>query len=148
MRTLLVVACTMMLAGCAALSPYVEQPQVNITSFDIAPQRVGAAPRFLIGVQVVNPNRAGLPLRGMSYSVEIDRTRVLSGAIADLPTIPAYGSADFVIEATPDLLGSARVIAELASGRSESVGYTFRARLDVGGLMPNINIEQSGRIGQ
>jgi len=103
-------------------------------------------PRFLIGIQVINPNRASLPLRGMSYTVEIEGTRVLSGVANNLPVVPAYGSADFIIEASPDLLGAARVVSGLMSGRQESVGYSFEARLDVGSFMPDIRIRESGTL--
>jgi LEA14-like dessication related protein len=146
MRILAAVSCTLMLAGCAAWSPYQERPQVNITSFNLASQSTGTGPRFVIGVQVVNPNRASLPLRGMSYAVEIGGRRILSGAAAGLPEVPPYGSADFVIEAGADLLGSARLLSDLLSGQRDGdvIDYTFRARLDVGGLMRDVRIVESG----
>lgn len=134
-----------LLSACASWSPNYEKPQVNITSFSLAPESNGLAPRFIIGLQIINPNRAALPLKGMSYSVEVENNRVLSGATPDLPRVPGYGMADFTIEASPDLLGSARLINRLLSGQSQSLGYTFKAKLDVGSIMPFINIEESGR---
>lgn len=134
-----------LLSACASWSPNYEKPQVNITSFSLAPESNGLAPRFIIGLQIINPNRAALPLKGMSYSVEVENNRVLSGATPDLPKVPGYGMADFTIEASPDLLGSARLINRLLSGQSQSLGYTFKAKLDVGSIMPFIHIEESGR---
>jgi LEA14-like dessication related protein len=136
-----------LLAGCAALAPSYEKPQINITSFTLAPASAGLAPRFNIGIQVINPNRAALPLKGMIYSVEVEGNRLLSGATSELPRVPGYGMVDFVIEASPDLFGSARLLGDLLSRQRDSLGYTFRARLDVGGMMPFINIEESGRFG-
>lgn len=133
------------LAGCAGLQQNYEQPQVNITSFTLAPGSTAMAPRFNIGVQVINPNRNALPLKGMSYGVDIDGHRILSGATPDLPRVPGYGMADFVIEASPDLFGSARLLSDLFSTRRDNFTYTFRARLDVGRIMPFINIEETGR---
>lgn len=132
------------LSGCASWSPSYETPQVNITSFSLAPETAGIAPRFLIGLQVINPNRNALPLKGMSYSVEVDNNRVLSGAKPDLPRVPGYGMADFTIEASPDLLGSARLLNRLLNGQTNCLDYTFKAKLDVGTLMPFIHIEESG----
>lgn len=136
-----------LLAGCAALAPRYEKPQINITSFTLAPASAGLAPRFNIGIQVINPNRAALPLKGMTYSVEVEGNRLLSGATPDLPRVPGYGMVDFMIEASPDLFGSARLLGDLLSRQRDSLGYTFKARLDVGGMMPFINIEESGRFG-
>ena len=133
----------LLLTACGGLVPGYEPPQVNITSFGLAPNS-GATPRFNIGVQVVNPNRVVLPLRGMSYEVAIEGTRVLSGATPNLPTVPAFGMADFVIEASPDLLGGARLLANLFSRQRASLGFAFTARIDTGGLLPAINVSEAG----
>lgn len=133
------------LSGCASWSPSYEKPQVNITSFSFAPESNGLAPRFIIGLQIINPNRNALPLKGMSYSVEVENNRVLSGATPDLPRVPGYGMADFTIEASPDLLGSARLINRLLNSQANKLDYTFKAKLDMGRLVPYLNIEESGQ---
>ena len=133
-----------LLSGCAGLSPGYETPQVNITSFTLAPESTGITPRFNIGVQVVNPNRVALPLRGMSYGVEIEGHRILGGATPELPRVPGYGSADFVIEASPDLFGGMRLLSDLMAGQRQGLSYTFRARLDVGRIMPMIDVVETG----
>lgn len=132
------------LSACATLSPEFEQPQVNITSFNLAPQSTASTPTFLIGLQVINPNRSALPLKGMSYSVEIDGYRILSGAEPDLPRVAGYGTEEFTIRAVPDLLGSAKLISQLMSNNKDSFDYRFKARLDVGSLLPFIDIEEAG----
>ncbi|MCC5796963.1 MAG: LEA type 2 family protein [Methylophaga sp.] len=136
----------LLLSGCAGVGSF-ENPQVNITSFALAPGSTGMAPRFDIGVQVVNPNRTALPLKGMTYQVEVEGNRILTGATPDLPRVPGYGTAEFVIQASPDLFGSARLLSELFSGQKDSLGYSFKARLDVGRFVPFIDIEETGRFG-
>lgn len=135
------------LVACAGLTPNYEKPQVNVTSFTLAPDSSGLAPRFNIGLQVINPNRMALPLVGMSYSVEVEGNRILSGAEPNLPRIEGYSSADIVIQASPDLFGSARLLNQLLSGQRDELSYLFKARLDVGTLMPYINIEEEGSFG-
>lgn len=135
------------LAACAGLTPNYEKPQVNVTSFTLAPDSSGLAPRFNIGLQVINPNRTALPLVGMSYSVEVEGNRILSGAEPNLPRIEGYSSADIIIQASPDLFGSARLLNQLLSGQRDELSYLFKARLDVGTLMPYINIEEKGSFG-
>jgi LEA14-like dessication related protein len=137
----------MFLVACAGLTPNHEKPQVNVTSFTLAPDSSGLAPRFNIGLQVINPNRTALPLVGMSYSVEVEGNRILSGAEPDLPRIEGYSSAKIVIQASPDLFGSARLLNQLLSGQRDELNYLFKARLDVDTLMPYINIEEKGSFG-
>lgn len=146
MRFLLFCLITMIgMSGCASWSTDYETPQVNITSFSLAPETEGLSPRFVIGLQVINPNRTALPLQGMSYSIEVENHRILSGATADLPRVQGYGMADFTIEASPDLLGSARLINRLLTNQTQSLGYTFKAKLDVGRLLPYLHIEENGQ---
>lgn len=135
------------LAACAGLSPNYEKPQVNVSSFTLAPDSSGLTPRFNIGLHIVNPNRAALPLVGMSYSVEVEGNRILSGAEPNLPRIEGYSSADIVIQASPDLFGSARLLNQLLTGQRDELSYLFKAKLDVGTLMPYITIEEKGSFG-
>lgn len=137
----------MMLGACASWSPGYEKPQINVTSFSLAPDSNGIAPRFLIGLQVINSNRSALPLQGMSYSVEVEGNRILSGAEPDLPRVEGYSSADIVIEASPDLLGSARLLNQLMSGQQQTLDYLFKARFDIGSLLPYVSIEERGEFG-
>jgi LEA14-like dessication related protein len=144
MRRAVIVLTALALAGCAGLSSY-ERPQVNVTSVNLGEGDNGL-PVFRIGVQVVNPGSIDLALSGMSYSLELDGTRVLSGATADLPRIPAYGSGSFEIEATPDLVGGARVLSALIRGSRDELEFTFRARVDVSGFARDIRITESGTL--
>jgi LEA14-like dessication related protein len=136
-----------LLSACATLSPNYQTPQVSITSLTLAPESTPSAPMFRIGLRVVNPNRTALSLNGMSYSVELDEHRVLTGATNDLPHIAAYDSADFTIDASPDLFGSMRLLSDLLSGQSSQMEYLFKAQLDVGRLLPLVTIEERGTFG-
>jgi LEA14-like dessication related protein len=146
-RASLMLFVAFLLSACNGLGGAFQQPEISITSFALAPGSTGLAPVFNIGLRVVNPNRSSLPLRGMTYSVEVDGNRVLNGASPDLPTVRAYDTADILIEARPDLLGSARLLSDLFARQRSSLGYTFRARIDLGGLLPFVNVEESGNFG-
>lgn len=135
------------LIACAGLTPNYEKPQVSITSFTLAQDTTGLGLRFDIGLHIVNPNRTALPLIGMSYSVEVEGNRILSGAEPNLPRIEGYSSADIIIQATPDLFGSARLLNQLLTGQQDQLNYLFKAKLDVGTLMPYITIEEKGSFG-
>lgn len=136
----------LLLASCATWSPDYEKPHLSITSIDFNPDAQSGTPRFVIGVEVVNPNRRALALKGMSYALEIEGHRVLSGARPDLPVIQAFSAERFVIEATTDLLGSTRLIAQLLSGQNRHLDYTFKARLDIGRRFPYLRIEEKGQL--
>lgn len=144
LKRLLLLIPLLCLAACGTLTPGFQDPQVSITSFALAPDSNGVAPRFNIGIRITNPNRVVLPLRGISYEVEIEGNRILNGASPNLPTVGAYDTADFVIEATPDLFGGARLLSDLFARQRSNLGFIFRARIDTGSLLPALRVEESG----
>lgn len=146
LQTIIVITLAALLSACAAFSPYDEAPAVTVTSFGPAPDTESTGPVFRVGLRVINPNSIELPLVGMSYRVELQGQRVLTGAANELPVVPAYGSADFTVDLSPDLLGGLRLIGDLMANPTDTFDYLFVARLDVGGWLPNIEVEESGEL--
>ena len=147
LKRLLLLLPLLSLAACGSWMPGFQEPQVSITSFALAPQSTGVAPRFNIGIRITNPNRVALPLRGISYEVEVEGNRILNGASPNLPTVGAFDTADFVIEAAPDLLGGARLLGDLFARQRSTLGFTFRARIDTGSALRALRVEETGSFG-
>lgn len=134
-----------LLAGCASLRPDFEQPLVNVTSFRVIPAN-NPVPKFEIGLHVINPNRSALKLHGISYHVELEGHRVLTGVANELPVIAAYGEGDVLLQASPDLFSTINLFADLMKQPRDMFRFNFEARLDVGGLLPKIRVQKSGEI--
>lgn len=144
-RTCLAIFLLFLLPACAALQPVFETPEVQVTSFTILPSET-LAPRFEIGLHVINPNMLALKLVGLTYSVELEGHRVLSGVNNDLPVIDGYGEGDVVLQVAADLVSSLALLTDLMSRPRETVTYDLKARLDVGALWPAIRINKTGAI--
>jgi LEA14-like dessication related protein len=134
------------LSACATMKPSFETPTVQVVSFRPLPSE-GLAPRFEIGLRVVNPNPDALKLRGMSYDVSLDDYRVVEGAASELPVVPAYGEADINLTAAVSLVDAMRFVNGLIGRTDRQVEYRLRAKLDVGALLPAIRIEEKGLLG-
>lgn len=134
-------------SGCSTLDMVnLEQPQVNVSSFRMLPSN-NIVPRFEIGLHVINPNRAPLKLFGMSYEIELEGHRVLTGVANELPLIAAYGEGDVLLEAAPDLFSTISLFTDLMNQPREKFNFKFAARLDVGKFLPKIRVEKEGQIG-
>lgn len=140
---LLAIAC---LAACTTLKPGFETPTVQVMSFRPLPAE-GLAPRFEIGLRVVNPNPDALKLRGISYNVALNDNRVVEGAASELPVVPAYGEADVRLTAAVSLVDAMRFVNGLISRADGQVQYRLQAKLDIGALLPAIRIEEKGMLG-
>jgi LEA14-like dessication related protein len=133
------------LFGCVGLEPGFETPTVGVSSFRVLPSE-GMAPKFEIGLHIVNPNRSALKLEGIVYSVILEGHKVLTGASHDLPVIEAYGEGDVLLTATADLLSSISLIASLMNRPQDTFSYDLNAKLDIGRPGPRIHVQEKGEI--
>lgn len=133
------------LVGCAQFYPNFETPTVSVTSFRVLPGQ-GALPMFEIGLHVINPNRTELKLEGISYHVDLEGYRVLSGVSNQLPVIEAYGEGDVVLQVQPDLFSTLSLFTDLMNQPREQFKFDLTAYLDVGGFMPKIKVQKEGLI--
>ena len=133
-----------LLSGCAGITnSHFEQPVVSLSSFRMVPQQA-VSPKFEIGLHIINPNREALSFEGIFYTVTIEGYDVLAGVSNDLPTVDPYGEADITIDASVDLVKSIRLISSLMQQPRDRFKYSFKAKLDPGGLNPRITIQEDG----
>ncbi len=133
-------------AGCASLDPGYETPSVTISSVKSLPGN-GAAPRFEIGLHIVNPNRTELALQGVAYTLSIEGHKILTGVANDLPLIEAYGEGDVILMGTVSLFNSIAFFADMTrTGGMEELEYSLDAKLDSGALNPIIRVNRTGTI--
>ena len=135
----------LLLSGCAGLQSGFEPPAVSVTSFKAVPGQ-GAAPRFEIGLHIVNPNRQPLNLKGIAYTISVEDHRILTGASNTLPVIEAYGEGDVTIEAAMDLFSGIQFLADLTQKKKQTpLTYSLEAKLDTGTLFPIVRVEKKGQ---
>ncbi len=140
-----IVLWALLVAGCASLSPGFEPPKLRVVSLRPVDGE-DMAPRFEIGLRVINPNAESITLRGLSYTVALEGQDIIEGVARDLPAVPGYGEADVRLLATVSLLAGIRLVGDLMQRPRESVAYELRAKLDLGAMRPAIRIEDAGKI--
>ncbi len=131
--------------GCAPLLPHFEEPTVNVSSFRVLPGH-SIVPTFEIGLHVTNPNRIALKLQGLSYHVELEGYRILSGVSNQLPVIEAYGEGEVLLQVSPDLFSTLSLFTDLMNQPRDRFAFTLEALLDVGGVLPKIGVHKDGEL--
>ncbi len=132
-------------SGCATLPSDFKEPGVSLVS--VTPRILNRiAPEFDIVLRVTNPNRSALEIAGLSYTIHLERIKVIEGVANDLPKVPAYGEAEVKLSATADLFGGLQVLGGLLTDPTEPVDFEFNAQLDLGTFYPMININKTGVI--
>ncbi len=119
------------LAGCAATSPLVEAPLVQLSGVE-ASDLSFKGQTFLLSFDVSNPNPFPLRIRSVHYRVQLAKQRFAGGETACDFSIPAGGDSRFAISVELDILKSAsRLTAILRSAMREPVGYELNGRLAI-----------------
>ena len=144
-KRLLLLSILCLAVACAPLLPTFETPTVSVSSFRVLPGN-SIVPTFEIGLHVANPNRLPLKLAGLSYNVELEGYRILSGVSNQLPVIAAYGEGDVLLQAQPDLLNTIGLFTRLMNRPQDNFSYNLEALLDVGGLIPKIRVSKEGSL--
>src|SRR4051812_8902771 len=96
---LLALSCA--LSGCASTfkleAPHLSVISMNVQSADIFSQRM------LVRMRVLNPNARELPVKGISYRIEVGGADFAEG-LTDKPfVVPAMGEAEFDVQVTANL---------------------------------------------
>ncbi|MEE4145058.1 MAG: LEA type 2 family protein [Halieaceae bacterium] len=141
-----VFALFLLLTGCASLTTPMDPPNVSMESFESLPSPEGGAPRFLIKLRVQNPNEQPLDIAGISYSVELVGTEVVTGVSKDIPVIEGYSEGVVSIEASLKLFQVLKLLANLGRTQEEDLTYRFTAKIDFKGLVPTQRVEEEGQI--
>ena len=145
MQWLTAMIAMLMVAGCATLHPNFETPTVTVNSIRTLPSE-NIVPQFEVGLHIVNPNRNALGLNGIAYTLSLDGFKIFTGVANDLPTVEAYGQADITLVVTANLISSIRLLSDLFNQSRDTITYDLDAKLDLGGFLPTLRVNESGDI--
>jgi LEA14-like dessication related protein len=145
MTWLIVMVAALAMAGCATLHPNFETPTVTVNSVRLLPSD-NFVPQFEVGLHIVNPNRTDLRLQGIAYTLSLDGFKILTGVANDLPIVEAYGQGDITLVATANLISSIRLLSDLLNQSRDAITYDLDAKLDLGGILPALHVNESGEI--
>lgn len=137
-RLLLAMTVAVVFAGCAALGPKLQAPDLSIASVDLVKgdlfeQRIKAR------MKVKNPNELELAVKGVTYTIELGGEPLGHGLSGSSFIVPAKGEAEFDMLVTVNLAGTLLKLVEKArssGGSLNQVEYRLRGqvRLERGAL--------------
>ena len=118
-------------AGCASTGITVEKPGVSLQTVEVADIGLGGQ-TFVLEFDVVNPNPFPLPIRTISYGVELDGFRFASGETQGAFTVPANGDSHFEITVDVDLMRTApQLMFIVRDGVYRDIPYALEGRFAI-----------------
>ena len=134
-----------LVASCASLQPDYEMPSFMITDFHALPSE-GIAPKFEIGLHIINPNRKALEIIGISYTVNLEGHKILTGVTNNVPVVGAYEENDVKMVATTSLFNSISLLTDLMREQRSSFNYVLDVKMDIVGQHQKIHVQKEGNI--
>lgn len=132
------------LASCA-LTPKFETPKLAVVDVQMLGSDLWAQ-RLKVRMHVQNPNDIALPIKGITYAIEVDGQQFASGESATSFVVPALGDAEFDMNVTTNMAGTLlKLLARGPDVRGQSVPYRLSGKVSLSqGLLRSIPFDERG----
>lgn len=118
-------------AGCASTGVLVERPSVSLQNVEVVDVDFDGQ-TFVLDFAVSNPNPFPLPVRSVSYGVELEGLRLASGETQSAFTVPAGGDSHFGITVDVDLMRTApQLMFIVREGIYQDIPYSLEGRFAI-----------------
>jgi LEA14-like dessication related protein len=133
-------------AGCAAIVPKLETPKLEVVAVELLDAQF-TQQRFNVTMRVQNPNDRELPIRGLSYSMQLAGEEFGTGQSDKAFTVPALGEAEFTMTVTTNLATSLLKILPKLEKSPQSLDYRLTGRVETDWtFLRTIPFSESGKL--
>ena len=117
--------------GCASTGVTIEKPGINLRNVEVAAIDLDGQ-TFVLDFDVVNPNPFPLPVRSVSYGIELEGLRLAAGETQGAFTVPADGESHFAITVDVDLMRTApQLMFIVRDGFHRDIPYALEGSLAI-----------------
>ncbi len=133
------------LAGCSLFVPKLEAPQLSIVSVNLLKSDLWEQ-RLKVRMRVQNPNNRILPVKGISYTMDLAGQEFASGVSGASFVVPADGEAEFDMNVTANMAGALfKLFGRGGDASADRIEYRIRGKVSLSeGLLRNVPFEQRG----
>lgn len=148
---MVMVCAALLIGGCARLSQAWKTPEIDLLA--VQPKQIGFKKQsFIVTLRVKNPNDRTLPLKAMTYRLQLEGDELADGGVELDRQIPALGEEVVDIEVNTGLLDLMSRLPSLALKRDDlewkitgtvsvadgwvKLPYRYRGEIDPEKLIP------------
>lgn len=134
----------LLLAGCASVQN-LEAPDLAIVSLKLQSADIFSQ-RLLVRMRVVNPNDRELPIKGISYRIEVNETQLGEGETDASFVVPAKGEAEFDMTVTANMVSALSKFFARGS-KPQSLDYRLVGSVSLSsGILRRIPFDERGSV--
>jgi Conserved secreted protein len=145
LKALPVLLIALLLAGCASLVPQLETPRLSIVNVEVLKSDLWEQ-RLRVRMRVQNPNDRALPIRGLTYRMEVAGEELAHGVSSASFTVPALGEAEFDMMVTANMASTLfRLLGRGDDSLKEQIDYRIVGKVSLSeGFLRSIPFEERG----
>jgi LEA14-like dessication related protein len=130
------------LSGCSLFVPKLQAPRLSVVDLQLQRGQLWQQ-KLRVRMHVENPNDRVLPIKGITYTLDVNGQEFAHGESAASFVVPALGEAEFDMNMTANMAGT--IISLLQHGTESSIEYQLRGKVSLSeGLLRSIPFDQHG----
>jgi LEA14-like dessication related protein len=131
------------LSACSLFVPKLQAPRLSVVDIDFQKGALWQQ-KLKVRMHVDNPNDRSLPIKGITYILDVNGQEFAHGESAASFVVPALGEAEFDMNMTANMAGA--IFSLLSHGNDPSVNYHLTGRISLSeGLLRSIPFDQQGK---
>ncbi len=135
---------SLLLAGCSLFVPKLQAPSLTIVSVELLKSDLWEQ-RLKVRLRVQNPNDRTLPVKGLSYTIDVSEQPFASGVSGASFVVPANGEAEFDMNVTANMAGALFRMLGRGGGAADRIEYRIAGKVSLSeGLLRTVPFEQRG----
>ena len=134
------------LNGCATLSSNYQSPEINLVDLKMLPSN-GLEQTFELKLRMSNPNDIELPIKGMSYALNVMGNKLASGVSDEAFTLKPFNEEIVTFKVTTNLLQAGRTLLKLVEGKGTTIDYALKGKIKTDKfLLGTIPVNKVGKL--
>ena len=144
-RAISILVALLALSGCSLFVPKLETPKLSVVNVQIVKSSIWQQ-QLRVRMHVDNPNDRALPIKGLTYVLEVNGQDFAHGESAASFVVPALGEAEFDTNVTANLAGTLiSMLGHGSDGLGQSVDYHLSGKVLLSeGLLRSVPFDQHG----
>ena len=132
----------LVLTGCSLFIPKLEAPHLSVVRVELQKGALWQQ-KLKVRMHVDNPNDRELPIKGITYTLDVNGQEFAHGESAAAFVVPALGDAEFDMNMTANMAGT--IISLLSHGTDAAVEYHLVGKISLShGLLRSVPFDQHG----
>jgi LEA14-like dessication related protein len=133
-----------MLGGCSLLLPHWQAPTLAVVNIQMGHSDLFQQ-HLVVRMSVHNPNDRQLPVKGLSYALDVNGEECAHGESGASFVVPARGDAEFDMNVTAN--AAAALLRMFGRGNAAAAQYRIHGKVELSsGILRSVPFDQHGEL--